>query len=361
MSDLKLSVLISAIDQFSAPAQKVAQVSDRMAGQLTRSKQSLDDLGKQKKAIDKLTELERKLGQTAAGMDQARKHTATLGRELASTERPTQRLKQQFELARRKSDKLKRNHQLQREELQQLRKELQGAGVDTRRLGAAQQKIASHINQATQSMERMAKVEAGIAKAREKYDKRLERAANVALVAGGLSRVGQGALGMMSSPVQNMRSVERSKGELASLGVEDINAVVRQGQAMSNELAGVNTAAFVSAAYDIKSGISTLSDTGVADMTRLAALTAKATKSDVGQMTSLFATGYGSFKESLFSDLDDAAFGEVFSSMLSKSVQQFKTDGGKMQQAIQSMGSGLAESGIAPGQTHEHYLTSPRT
>ncbi len=82
-------------------------------------------------------------------------------------------------------------------------------------------------------------------------------------------------------------------------------------------------------------------------MTRLAALTGKATRSDVGQMTSLFATGYGSFKESLFSDLDDAQFGEVFSSMLSKSVQQFKTDGGKMQQAIQSMGSGLAESGIS--------------
>lgn len=191
MSDLKLSVLISAIDQFSAPARKIAQVSDRMAGELTKGKQSLDDLGKQKKAIDKLKRLESRLGQTAAGMDQARQHTAKLGRELASTAKPTKRLQQQFEQARRKSDKLKRNHQLQSEELRQLRKELQGAGVDTRRLGEAQEKIAGTINQAMQSMERMAKVEAGIARAREKYDSKLQRAANVALVAGGLNRVGQ--------------------------------------------------------------------------------------------------------------------------------------------------------------------------
>ena len=347
MSDLKLSVLISAIDQFSAPAKKVAQVSERMSGKLHAGQKQLQDLGKQKQAIEKLKQLESRLGKTAAGMDQARLKTASLGKSLAETAKPTKKLQQQFESTRKKSAHLKQQHQKQREELRQLRQELRGAGVDTRRLGDAQQRVTQNISKATRAMEKMAKVEAGVAQAKAKYEGRLQRAANVALVAGGLNRVGQGALGMVSAPVQQMRTVERSKGELASLGVQDIDAVVKRGQQMSNQLAGVNTAAFVSAAYDIKSGISTLSDKGVADMTALAAMTAKATKSDVGQMTSLFATGYGSFKNSLFEDATDEEFGAAFSSMLSKSVQQFKTDGSKMQQAIQSMGSGLAESGIA--------------
>ena len=347
MSDLKLSVLISAIDQFSAPAKKVAQVSERMSGKLHAGQKQLQDLGKQKQAIDKLKQLESRLGKTAAGMDQARLKTASLGKSLAETAKPTKKLQQQFESTRKKSAHLKQQHQKQREELRQLRQELRGAGVDTRRLGDAQQRVTQNISKATRAMEKMAKVEAGVAQAKAKYEGRLQRAANVALVAGGLNRVGQGALGMVSAPVHQMRTVERSKGELASLGVQDIDAVVKRGQDMSNQLAGVNTAAFVSAAYDIKSGISTLSDKGVADMTALAAMTAKATKSDVGQMTGLFSAAYGSFKNSLYKELGDAEFGGVFSGMLSKSVQQFRTEGSKMQQAIQTMGSGLANSGIA--------------
>ncbi|MDD7806083.1 MAG: phage tail tape measure protein [Endozoicomonas sp. (ex Botrylloides leachii)] len=347
MSDLKLSVLISAIDEFSAPARKVAKVSESMTGALGKGQQSLQKLGKEKQAIDRLKTLEQRLGKTAADMDQARQSTARLGRELAASTHPTKKLNKQFESARRQSGRLKDQHQKQRQELQVLRQQLRGAGMDTRRLGDAQNKIAGQIRKTTQTMERMGKVEAGIARARSNFDLKVQRAAGVALIAGGAGYVAQRTLRMMASPINNMRTVERSRGELASLGVQDIDAVTRRGQQMANQLAGINTAAFVSAAYDIKSGISTLSDKGIADMTALAALTAKATKADVGLMTSLFATGYGSFKNSLFKEVNDSEFGEIFSAMLSKSVQQFKTDGSKMQQAIQSMGSGLAESGIA--------------
>lgn len=53
---------------------------------------------------------------------------------------------------------------------------------------------------------------------------------------------------------------------------------------------------FITAAYDIKSGIASLTDEGVAQFTELAALTGKATKSTTEEMGSLFATGYGIYK-----------------------------------------------------------------
>ena len=320
-----------------------------MAARLHDGQKALHNLGSKGQAVQRMKTLETRLGQSAAEMDKATKRTAELGRTLAATAHPTKKLQREFETARRKSDALKQRHKQQREELRQLRTELRGAGIDTRKLGDAQRKIADDMEAATKKMEKMAQVSEKMAAAKAKYDKTLQRAANASLVAGGLDRVGRGALNMVSQPVAQMRMVERSKGELASLGIEKggIDQITQRGREMSTRLAGVTTSAFVSAAYDIKSGIETLSDEGVADMTEMAALTAKATKADVGQMTSLFATGYGSFKKSLYAEASDQAFGKILSASLAKSVQQFKTDGSKMQQAIQSMGSGLAESGIS--------------
>ena len=349
MSDLKLSVLINAIDKFTAPAQKIVGVSEQLATRLYDGQKALQELGRKGQAVQRMKALETRLGRSAAEMDKATGRTAALGRELAATTTPTRKLQGAFETARRKSDALKRQHKQQRDELRQLRRELRGAGIDTRKLGDAQRQIAGDIEAATRKMEKMAHLSEKVAVAKAKYEKELQSAANVSLVAGGLERVGRGALGMLSQPLAQMRSVERSKGELASLGIEKsgVDAITQRGRELSTLLAGVTTSAFVSAAYDIKSGIATLSDAGVADMTAMAALTAKATKAHVGQMTSLFATGYGAFKNSLYAEASDQEFGHILSASLAKSVQQFKTDGPKMQQAIQSMGSGLAESGIA--------------
>ncbi|RDH91916.1 MAG: phage tail tape measure protein [endosymbiont of Seepiophila jonesi] len=349
MKDLKLSVLINAIDKFSAPAKKIAGVSEKMAACLHDGQKALNDLGRKGQAIKHLKALESRLGKTSDEMSKARNRTAQLGREIAATAKPTKKLQREFETVRRKSDALRKRHREQRDELRKLRGELRGAGLDTRKLGEVQRKIAGDIDVATKKMEHMADITAKLDKARQHYDRRLQRAANVALVAGGLDRLGRGALNMVSAPIDRMRQVERSRGELSSLGIgkNGIDQIAQRGRQMASKLAGITTAAFVSASYDIKSGISSLSDKGVADMTELSALTAKATKANIGQMTSLFATGYGSFKKSLYADVSDQEFGQIFSASLAKSVKQFKTDGDKMQQSIQSMGSGLAESGAS--------------
>ncbi|MFS4437840.1 phage tail tape measure protein [Paracoccaceae bacterium GXU_MW_L88] len=114
---------------------------------------------------------------------------------------------------------------------------------------------------------------------------------------------------------------------------------------MQSKIAGVTAASFVSASYDIKSGISSLTDEGVADMTAAAVVTAKATKGIPEQMTSLFATSYGIFKKQN-AQMSDADWGNMFGATLAKSVQQFKTDGAKMQQAIESAGAFASNLGM---------------
>ena len=147
------------------------------------------------------------------------------------------------------------------------------------------------------------------------------------------------------SPVEATFETRRAIGELASLGVKDLGAVEDAARAFSDQWAGTTKADFISAAYDIKSGIASLSDEGVAQFTELAGLTAKATKSSIGEMTSLFATGYGIYK-GYYDDLTDLEFGEMFSAGIARSVQQFKTDGSQMASAIQTLGASATTANV---------------
>lgn len=151
--------------------------------------------------------------------------------------------------------------------------------------------------------------------------------------------------GIINNFTASYKEVQKASGDLRSLGMKDMQAVIKEGQRLQNTYVGLTTEAFVRAAYDIKSGVSSLTDEGVAAMTASALTVAKATKGVPENMTSLFATSYGIFKKQ-FSEMSDADWGDMFGAALSKSVQQFKTDGAKMQQAIESAGAGATNLGM---------------
>ena len=163
--------------------------------------------------------------------------------------------------------------------------------------------------------------------------------------------------------VINLRSeVLAAQGELRSLKIGDIGikAITQEAKDFSNTFAGTTAPEFIKASYDIKSGISSLGDVAVGKFTRLAAITAGATKSTTTQMTSFFATGYGIYSKQfdLFSsrtvkgwsklsqEEKDIKFGEAFASGIGSAVQMFKTDGTKMQNAIETLGASATTSNV---------------
>lgn len=161
-----------------------------------------------------------------------------------------------------------------------------------------------------------------------------------------MAGIGGGIVKGLLSPISATFETKKALGELASVGIEDLKLLESSAKSFSDEFAGTTKAEFITSAYDIKSGISSLSDEGVAKFTKLAGLTAKATKSTTGEMTSLFATGYGIYKD-YYKDLSDIEFGEMFSSGIAKAVKQFKTTGSEMAGAIERLG-GTATSANVP-------------
>ena len=147
------------------------------------------------------------------------------------------------------------------------------------------------------------------------------------------------------SPVEATFATKKALGELATLGVKNLNALETAASDFSNQWAGTSKADFITAAYDIKSGIASLTDEGVAGYTELAGVTSKATKSNIAEMTSLFASGYGIYKN-FYSDLSDIQFGEMFSAGIAQSVKTFKTTGSGMSEAIQTLGASATTSNV---------------
>lgn len=142
--------------------------------------------------------------------------------------------------------------------------------------------------------------------------------------------------------------LEGALGEVASVGVGNLGLLRDAALDFTNQFAGTAAPDFVRAAYDVKSGISSLSDEGVAEYAKLAGLTAKATKATTGEMTSLFATGFGIYREQ-FEHLSDIEFGKVFSGGIAASVQAFKTTGPQMQAGIENLGA-TATKALVPMQ-----------
>ena len=162
-----------------------------------------------------------------------------------------------------------------------------------------------------------------------------------AILYGTGKEIAEGAI----APVKSIFATQDALAELSSLGVESLGAVEDAAKQFTSTWAGTSKAEFISAAYDIKSGIASLSDEGITEYTRLAGITAKATKATVGQMTDLFATGYGIYK-GYYEDLSDIEFAEMFSGGISQSVKQFKTNGSEMASAISALGGSATQANV---------------
>jgi len=130
MTDPKLSITLGARDEASPEVQKL--------------KQELETLGKIK-AFEKLKR------DTAAAERQwraAQQQVAAMARDMKAGGAATQKMAREFEQAKRQAGALKQAYIANRDGLQTMRQSLVAAGVDTRRLGAAQKRLEQSTREA---------------------------------------------------------------------------------------------------------------------------------------------------------------------------------------------------------------------
>lgn len=153
MSDLRLQVILQAIDRATAPLQKVAGGGSAAAKALKQARDQLRDLNAQQKDIGKFRELHSGLDATAAKLANAKDKAAHLARELGRAGAPTKAMTEQLAAARKVARDLGEQKQRQAAQLQTLRDRLSAAGISTRELATHERQLRSDIATATHSIE----------------------------------------------------------------------------------------------------------------------------------------------------------------------------------------------------------------
>ncbi len=353
--NVKLNMILGMVDKITSPIKKVSSQTTQMTDKIKQSKQQLDRLGSTSKDIEHFKKLKTGTKATAAELAAAQGKVEQLSQQMKAADKPTRKLTSEFNRATAAAQKLKGQHQGQQVELQQLRGKLTQAGVSTRKLGDATKHIRTETEKYNHQLEKQQQQLAAVAKQQQKTAAIKQRNSEMRSSAS-VDAVGVGAaIYGVKKLVDAYGEVASAQGTIKSLGIDDsgIAAITAQAKAYSSAWAGTTQSEFIRASYDIKSGISSLSDAAVGEMTKIAALTAGATKSSTSEMTKLFAAGYGTYRQQFsafgaktiegWKDLSDAEkdmkFGEYFSAGIASSVQAFRTDGNEMKGAMNSLGA----------------------
>jgi len=144
-NDLKLQVLLNAIDRASGPLKAIDKGSIGAARALKDARDRLKELNAQQKDVSAWRTQRAAAEQTETALTSARDKVRALSQQFAATGVPTKALAKDFRTAVREAQRLKEQHQQQSEQLQALRSKLYSAGISTKDLGTHERQLREQI------------------------------------------------------------------------------------------------------------------------------------------------------------------------------------------------------------------------
>lgn len=212
--NLRLQVILQALDQASAPLRRVMSGSRGLTGALQQQQSTLRRLNAAQRDISAYRQQQQAVGATERAHAQAQNRVAALARQIAEAGTPTRRLNQQFSQARAEARKLKDQHQQQAVELQRLRTGLDRAGISTRQLSTHERQLRTDIAATNAQMERQRQRLAAL-DASAAHSRRIHAAGmNAAAHGTGAALAGAAALRTMAFPVGQAMGFESAMADV---------------------------------------------------------------------------------------------------------------------------------------------------
>lgn len=249
-NNVKLQVLLRAVDQASRPFKSIRTASKSLSGDIRDTQKSLRELNGQASRIEGFRKTSAQLAVTGQELKKARQEATALAVQFKNTERPTNAQAKAMEAARKNASELQAKYNSLRLSVQRQRQELSQAGINTRNLAHDERGLKNRISETTTQLNRqrdaLARVSAQQAKlnaVKQRYQAGKELAGNMASV--GAAGVGIAAAGTMAGVKLLMPGYEfaQKNSELqAVLGVAKDSAEMAVLRKQARQL-GDNTAA----------------------------------------------------------------------------------------------------------------------
>ncbi|HDC4277822.1 TPA: phage tail tape measure protein [Enterobacter cloacae] len=249
-NNVRLEVLLNAVDRASRPLKAIQNASKSLAGDIRTSQNTLRDLNAQASRIDGFRKASAQLAVTGQSLDKAKQEAAALAVQFKNTENPTKAQARAMEAAKKSAADLQLKYNGLRQSVQRQRTELAQAGINTRTLSADERRLKTSISETTaqlnrqrEALARVSAQQAKLSQVKERYKSGKELAGNMA--AAGAAGVGIATAGTMAGVKLLMPgySFAQKNSELqAVLGVEKQSPEMEVLRNQARQL-GDNTAA----------------------------------------------------------------------------------------------------------------------
>ena len=249
-NNVRLEVLLNAVDRASRPLKAIQTASKSLTGDIRTSQKSLRELNAQASRIDGFRKASAQLAVTGQSLEKAKQEAAALATQFKNTERPTRAQAQVLESAKRAADGLQTKYNSLTESIKRQQRELGAVGINTRNLANDERGLKSRISETTAQLNRqrdaLAKVSAQQAKlnrVKERYQAGKSMAGSAA--AAGAAGVGIATAGTLAGVKLMMPGFDfaQKNSELqAVLGVEKQSPEMQALRKQARQL-GDNTAA----------------------------------------------------------------------------------------------------------------------
>jgi TP901 family phage tail tape measure protein len=153
-NNLKLQVLLKAVDQATRPFKAIQNQTRKLSGDIRETRDSIKALDAQAAKIDGFRKTSSQLAVTQQKLKDAKTEAAALAVQFRNTEKPTTAQARALEKARQAAGELQTKSNSLRLSVQQQREALNAAGISTKKLSSEQQRLKSAAGQATVSLSR---------------------------------------------------------------------------------------------------------------------------------------------------------------------------------------------------------------
>ncbi|MDM3406313.1 phage tail tape measure protein [Citrobacter sp. Cb022] len=198
-NNLKLEVLLKAVDQATRPFKAIQTASKSLSGDIRTTQQSLRDLNGQASKIDGFRNTSAQLAVTGQSLEKAKQESEALAVQFKNTERPTAAQARVLESAKRAADGLQTKYNSLTQSVKRQQAELGKAGINTRNLTNDENRLKNNISETTAQLNRQREALARVSAQQAKLSAVQKRYQAGKSLAGNAASMGAAGVGMATT------------------------------------------------------------------------------------------------------------------------------------------------------------------
>ncbi|BEP43011.1 phage tail tape measure protein [Variovorax sp. V15] len=226
--DLRLMVILQALDKASAPFKKVTESSSKAAKALREARDRLKELNTQQKSVGEFREIRAGLQDTTAKLTAAQARVKQLAQGLGAMGPPSKAMIRDFAAAKREAAALSEQHQRQATRVQALRDKLTAAGISAAAMGTHERRLRTEISAAnrvideqTTKLKQLGERQRAMHAAKAEYQKGRHLGHNTTVAGAVAAGSGFAVLHAMRAPIAESSKFATEQQRIAALGLGD--------------------------------------------------------------------------------------------------------------------------------------------